>query len=249
MSVANSFHHQILACAALAMACTAPALAQGQTKDNTPDEPSYKLTVTSHRLSQSGDGVDVNLRHSSNFGTAWVGYFDANGLDAHQGRAGWEKSFGDTVRWLPSLQIASGGFVGGSLNVEAGKTWFVGAGLGRTNQLPYYNLNYDPNDAVTLSSGYRPGAGASYALSLTKDNRDNPDQQHLHATYRAPLEGGDRLTVDVLFKQGLVNGSPINKVGATITYDWPRFFVRVAFDPNANFSADDVVRISTGLRF
>ncbi len=232
------------AVAVLALTACAALHAQGNS-----EEPSFKLTVTSHQLGQSGDGVDINLRHSSRLGTAWLGYFDAYGLNAHQGRAGWELPFGETLRWLPSLQIASGGFVGGSLNVETGKTWFVGAGLGRTNQMPYYNLNYDPNDAYTLSGGYRVPSGPAYTLSLTKDNRDNPDQQHVHATYRTPLPGGDRLTVDILFKQGLVNGSAISRLGATLTYDWPKYFVRVAFDPNANFGADDVVRISTGMRF
>ena len=95
--------------------------------------PAFKLTIGSHRFSESGNGVDVNLRHTSVIGTAWLGYFDAVGLDAHQFRAGWDHSYGDEVRLSPSFQLASGGFVGGSINVETGKAWFVGAGYGRTN--------------------------------------------------------------------------------------------------------------------
>lgn len=212
-------------------------------------DPAFKLTLGSYRFSDSGNGIDANLRHASDIGTTWLGYFDASGMDAHQLRAGWDRSFGDAVRWSPSLQWASGGFFGGSINVETGKTWFVGAGYGRTNLAPYYNLNFDPNDAWTLSGGYRAPDGASYSLSYTRDDRENPDQQHLHAVYRASVNGSDRFTLDLLFKRGLVNGDSINRVGVTLTYDWPRFFVRLAFDPNTNFTSDDVIRTSIGTRF
>ena len=213
------------------------------------EDPSFKLTLTGHRFSESGNGADINLRRSSDWGTQWLGYFNASGLDAHQFRGGWEKSFGDTVRVLPSIQVASGGFVGGSIGVETGKTWFVGAGLGRTNLRPYYNLNFDPNDAWTLAAGYRVPGGTSYSVSLTRDNRENPDQQHFHAVYRTPINGQDRLTLDLLYKQGLVNGEGIRKLGATVTYDWPRYFVRLAYDPNTNFTSDSAVRVSLGTRF
>lgn len=217
--------------------------------DERGDDPAFKLTFGGQHFSESGNAVDVNLRHSSVLGTTWVGYFDSNGLDAHQLRGGWEHSFGDTVRLLPSIQIASGGFVGGSINVETGKTWFVGVGFGRTNLRPYFNLNYDPNDSWSLSGGYRAADGVSYALSYTRDDRENPDQQHFHAVYRTPINDSDRLTFDVLYKRGLVNGESISKVGATITYDWPRYFVRLAYDPNTNFTADNAVRVSIGSRF
>lgn len=229
-----------------ALILAGPGLAHA---DGANDDPSFKLTLTGHRFSESGNGADINLRHSSDWGTQWLGYFNASGLDAHQFRGGWERSFGDTVRVLPSIQVASGGFVGGSLSVETGKTWFVGAGLGRTNLRPYYNLNFDPNDAWSLGAGYRVPGGASYSVSLTRDNRENPDQQHFHAVYRTPINGQDRLTIDLLYKQGLVNGDGIRKLGATVTYDWPRYFVRLAYDPNTNFTADNVVRVSVGTRF
>ena len=212
-------------------------------------DPAFKLTIGSQRFSESGNGLDVNLRHTSTIGTTWLGYFDASALDAHQFRAGWDHTYGDAVRLSPSVQLASGGFVGGSINVETGKTWFVGAGYGRTNLLPYFNLNFDPNDAWTLTGGYRAPNGVSYALSYTRDDRLNPDQQHLHAVYRTPVNGADRFTLDVLYKHGLVNGESISRVGTTVTYDWPRFFVRLAFDPNTNFTQDDVIRTSIGTRF
>lgn len=217
--------------------------------DEPGEDPAYKLTIASHRFSENGNGLDVNVRHTSGLGTKWLGYFDSGGLDAHQFRGGWERSFGDSVRLLPSLQLASGGFAGGSLGVETGKTWFIGAGYGRTNQRPYYNLNFDPNDAWSLGGGYRSPQGEIYSLNYIRDDRDNPDQQHLHAVYRTPINGQDRLTVDLLYKQGLVNGEGISKLGLTLTYDWPRYFVRLAYDPNTNFTTDNVLRLSVGTRF
>ena len=213
------------------------------------DGPAYKLTVGEQYFSESGNGLDINLRRTAQGGNIWIGYFDSKGLDAHQLRGGWDHSYGEDVRWSPSLQLASGGFVGGSLNVETGKTWVVGAGYGRTNLQPYFNLNFDPNDSWSLSASYRPTDGVSYSINYTRDDRENPDQQHFHAVYRGPINGSDRLTVDILYKQGLVNGDSISKVGATVTYDWPRYFVRLAYDPNTNFTTDNVVRVSVGTRF
>jgi len=209
----------------------------------------FKLTATGFKFSENGSGVDVNLRHSSDFGNAWIGYFRASKLDAKQWRGGWDRSFGEAIRIQPSVQIASGGFIGGSINLEAGERWFAGVGLGRTNLRPYFNLNFDPNDAWSLVAGYRGENGQSYAASYVRDNRENPDQQHFHLTSRMPLDGKQRLTLDLLYKRGLVDGQRIAKAGGTVTYDWPRFFVRLAFDPNTNFTSDNVWRLSVGTRF
>lgn len=209
----------------------------------------FKFTLGAYKFSENGTGIDANLRHSSDYGNAWVGYFRAPKLDANQWRGGWDKTFGETVRIQPSVQVASGGFVGGSINIETGDSWFVGAGFGRTNLRPYFNLNFDPNDSWMLSGGYRAENGQSYAASYVRDNRENPDQRHFHLTSRTPLAGKERLTFDLLYKRGLVDGQRIAKVGGTVTYDWPRFFVRLAFDPNTNFTSDNVWRLSVGARF
>jgi hypothetical protein len=198
----------------------------------------FKFTAGIYQLSggglPSGPALDVNLRHSSDLGNVWVGWYRAPVLDVSQLRAGWDRTIEvGPVRVMPSLQWATGGFWGGSIAVETGETWFAGVGLGRTNLRPYANLNFDPNDAWMLSGGYR----------------ENPDQQHVHLVYRTPIEGGQRLTVDLLAKRGLVDGAPIRRLGASVAYDWPRTFVRVAWDPKVNFSAQNMLRLSAGLRF
>jgi hypothetical protein len=213
-----------------------------------PERP-FKLTLGLYDYSDDSRGTDVNLRHTSALGNAWIGYFRLKDQDVSQWRGGWDRSFGERFRVQPSLQVASGGFAGASLGFETGEPYFVGAGLGRTNLRPYYNLNFDPNDSWTLSAGHRDGDGRILAVLWVRDNRENPDQRHLHFTWRQPLAGGERLTLDALLKRGLVDGGTIRRTGFTITYDWPRFFVRVAFDPNSNFTSQDAWRYSMGTRF
>ena len=213
------------------------------------DADPFKLTVGAYHYSDGTDGVDTNLRHSSDFGNVWVGYYRGVDEGISQWRSGWDRSFGEAVRVAPSIQFASGGFVGGSIQVETGEPWFAAAGLGRTNLRPYVNLNFDPNDSYVLAAGRRSESGQLIMLQMVRDNRENPDQRHFHLLYRQPLEGRQRLTLDTLYKVGRVEGETIHRWGATVTYDWPRFFARVAFDPKTNFTPVDAWRFSVGTRF
>lgn len=214
----------------------------------------YKFTSSVYNFTggglPAGQGLDLNLRASGSYGHFWAGWFRSPFLEVHQSRAGWDQAYTvGTVRWMPSLQIASGGFVGGSLGFETGDHWFAGAGLGRTNLRSYVNLNFDPNDALMLSGGYRWSEKSSLTAQLIRDNRQNPDQQHIHLIYRTPIHQVDRLTLDLLSKRGLVDGSRIHRVGFSAGYDWPTYFVRLAWDPQTNFTAQNMLRLSLGARF
>lgn len=239
--------------AGLAIAAPWAACAQGVAADSAAPV-AYKLTTGLYSTSggglPAGQGLDVNLRATSGFGNAWLGWFRSPVQAITQSRAGWDNTFKlGPVRFMPSLQVASGGFVGGSAGAEVGDSWFVGAGVGRTNLRNYVNLNFDPNDAWMLSGGYRWAESASLALQVVRDNRLNPDQQHVHLVYRTPLADDQRLTLDLLAKQGLVAGVPVHRMGFSVGYDWPRYFVRVAWDPLVNFTQQDMLRLSVGTRF
>jgi hypothetical protein len=224
-----------------------PLLAQNS--DPATEKPANKLTLGAYHFAESGDAGDLNLRHSNDFGDTWLGYYHSSKRDEHQGRAGWDNSFDlGLLRLTPAAQIASRGYFNWSVGVEAGNDWFVGAGVGRTNLKPNWNLNFDPNDSWSLSAGWR-AAGQSFALLWVRDNRQNPDQRHLHAVFRQSLAQGQRATLDLLFKQGLVDGLPIRRTGASFTYDWPRFFGRLAYDPKVNFTNEDMWRLAVGMRF
>lgn len=228
------------------------ALAGGSAWSASEDEHPLKLTLGDYRFRGQGEarhGTDVNLRHSSAMGNVWLGVYTQDAGSQRQTRGGWDRFFdAGPLRVQGSLQAASGGFLGGSLYAEAGKDWYAGAGLGRTNLRPYINLNFDPNDAITLAAGRR-WQGQSLGLVLVADNRQNPDQRHLHLVWRASGDGGDRWTVDLLAKQGQVEGERIRRSGLSLTYDQPDWFVRAAWDPRVNFTTQDMLRLSAGARF
>lgn len=217
-------------------------------------DPPLKLSVGYYPVHggglPAGPGEDVNLRYTRGDAHYWVGYFRSAALGFSQPRAGWDSvySFGQ-LRLLPSVQIASGGFVGGSIAAETGTTWFGGGGLGRTNLRNYANLNFDPNDSITLYGGYRWSDADSMAVQLVRDNRLNPDQQNLHFIWRNELDNGERYTLDLLMKQGTVDDRFIRRAGLSANYEWPRWFAKLAFDPKVNFSTQNMVRVSTGVRF
>jgi hypothetical protein len=217
------------------------------------DGPAFKFTAGVYRFSGGGadtsDSLDLNLRHTSDFGNLWLGWFRWPHEHFSQARGGWDRTFDlGAVRVQPSVQLASGGFAGGSLYAETGDSWFAGAGIGRTNLKPYVNLNFDPNDAWTLAAGYRWAGSRSLAFTVVGDNRENPDQRHFHIQYRTPVDG-QRLVVDLLLKRGLVDNVLVHRAGLSVGYDWPRFFVRVAWDPKVNFTPQDMLRVQAGTRF
>lgn len=230
------------------------ACAQGATPEDAARPAPYKLMVGLYSVSggglPAGPGLDLNVRYSLGDGNVWLGWFRSPALGFSQLRGGWDHSFTlGPVRVLPSLQAASGGFLGGSVAIETGDSWFVGAGVGRTNLRNYANLNFDPNDSWTAYGGYRWADATSLQLQVVRDNRLNPDQQHVHLIWRRALSGGHRITVDLLAKQGTVEGQFIRRAGLSVGYDWPLWFVRVAWDPKVNFTPQDMVRMSVGRRF
>ena len=227
--------------------------AAAQAMEAEPSRP-YKLTTGLYQYSgadsQNGQAIDINLRHSSAAGNVWLGHYVSWAHQLTQERIGWDRSFPiGPVRLMPSLQLATGDAWNGSLGVETGDDWFVGAGLGRTNLRETVNLNFDPNDSYSVSGGYRWHESASLSFLLVRDNRLHPDQQHLHLIYRTPLPNAHRLTVDLLLKSGLVEDEHIERTGLSLAYDWPRWFVRVSYDPKANFTPQDLWRLAAGTRF
>ena len=212
----------------------------------------FKLTVGQYRYGGNFGGQDANLRYRSGDSSAWVGaYRDRE--SGEQARAGvdtsWQPIAGSTLALQPSLQWASGGFWGGSFSVELGEPWFVQVGIGRTNTRPYFNLNFDPNDALSLAAGYRDDSGRTFYLMTIRDDRLGTRQQHTHAVARWPVGDGERATVDVLRKTGIGDSGPVAGWGVTLGYDWPRWFARLAHEPYQNFSAVTATRLSLGLRF
>jgi len=146
------------------------------------------------------------------------------------------------------FQLASRGFVGGSVNVQMGGPWYAVVGLGRTDARPYFNLNFDPNDAVTLGVGHQSDTSASYTVFVVADNRFHTQQRDWHANVKIPV-GNTHGTFDLLRKSGLSDVGYIKAWGFSANWDWPGWFARVAYDPYQNFSAQNAWRLAGGVRF
>lgn len=210
----------------------------------------YKLTL-SHYSTQSLRANDVNLRVRQTNQTGWLGYYKEEPSGFEQLRGGYERTdhllFADIDT---SLQAASHGFLGGSITASIGTTFFGLIGYGCTNLKPYTNLNFDPNDAITLGVGWKREDGASVTWFVVRDDRVVPGQQNFHWLMRSPLPHQQRVTLDLFLKNGPADpGQSIRGIGTAITYDWSHVFMRLAYDPKVNFTQESMTRLSLGMRF
>jgi hypothetical protein len=212
----------------------------------------YKLTPSYYRTSQQPDAYDVNLRANLSAHTAWIGYY-RRASEFSQLRLGYEDTIPIPFGHLtPSLQYATRGFIGGSLNAEIGERWFALVGFGRTNLKDYFNLNFDPNDAVLLGFGTRALPKTVLSVFQIRDDRLRTGQRVVHVVARVKPDERTRWTFDAFHKEGRASADDevtVRGTGISVTYDYDRYFIRVASDPHVNFTADHMVRVSVGLHF
>jgi hypothetical protein len=213
-------------------------------------DPHYKLSVGNYRYSDGYDGQDVNLRWRGDDRSVWLGTY-RDRLFGSQSRAGFDSTIalGGSAILQPSLQAASRGFVGGSVSLQLGHPWFALVGWGRTNLKPYFNLNFDPNDAITAGAGWHGEQGRTVSLIVVADDRLHTGQKDWHLYGHWPASDDRRVTLDLLRKTGQGDGGPVHAWGLGVTVDFPAWFVRLARDPKQNFSTQDATRLTAGLRF
>jgi len=226
------------------------AASQAHAGDAEPDAIAWKFTASSYRSSDSNNAVDFNLRGNRGPHTGWIGYYrDDNG--ARQARAGYERHVDmPWLRTVLSAQVASRGFFGGSITSEVGGDNYLLVGWGRTNLREYFNLNFDPNDAITLGIGTHAIADTDLSLFQIRDDRLHTGQRVTHAMLRRSFDDKQRITVDLSRKRGLdSDGMFITGSSWTVTYDRGAYFARLAHDPYAGFSPATQTRISAGMRF
>ena len=216
----------------------------------------YKLTVGNYRLAGEANALDVNLRAAHGDQTGWLGWYQqASGRSGsprlRQARAGFEQTLdGDTVKTVVSATAASGGYLGLGFTSEIGGDAGYGiAGFSRTNLRNYVNLNFDPNDAITLGLGSRAIPGLPIAVFQVRDDRLGTQQANTHLLVRYQVSAQLRWTVDLADKRGLLdNGDHSHQTALSLTLDHPPWFARLAVDPRVNFTPLNMVRLSYGLR-
>lgn len=211
----------------------------------------FKLTPSFYTTQHETNAVDVNLRGNLDNHTTWVGQY-VRGNAYQQTRWGYE--YAANFSWgqmVPSLQLATKGFAGASVNFQIGGSTYLITGLGRTNLKDYYNLTFDPNDSYVIGLGTKLIKNHSLNVFTVKDNRLNTGQTMTHGNWRWQITGTQRLVIDVSHKSGrLTADSPFLKGNAiAISYDQGPHFIKWAKEQKVNFSDHDQQRISAGIRF
>lgn len=211
----------------------------------------FKLTPSHYVTSNARDATDLNLRTNHGPHALRIGHYRRGG-EFEQTRAGYERTialpFGQLI---PSLQVASHGFAGGSLNAQIGDTRYALLGVGRTNRRDYYNLNFDPNDSIVYGVGTRLIPGSTIALFTVRDDRLRTGQVVTHLVRRLTPDDRQRWTLDLSSKHGRASADaePVSGKAVSLTYEHGDVFVRLARDRKVNFTAEDQTRVSIGLRF
>jgi len=223
----------------------------GEDGDAAADAWAFKLTPSYYVTRHQADATDLNLRANTGPHALWVGAYRRSSA-FEQTRGGYEYTaqlpFGQVV---PSLQVATHGFAGASVNAQIGDQVYGILGLGRTNTRDYYNLNFDPNDSVVYGLGTRLLPRSNLSLYTVKDNRLHTGQMITHLVWRFVPAERRRWTVDLSTKHGRTSADGDSVVGAALalTVDYGDVFLRLARERKVNFTADDQTRLSLGLRF
>jgi len=235
-----------------------PALAAGPgTEEAEPpsreQQIAWKLTPTYESSTREAPAWDFNLRGNTETQTGWVGYYRRQ-EEFQQLRLGYERPVDlSPVRFVPTLQYATRGFLGASINGEIGERYFAIAGWSRTNLKENFSITFDPNESVTFGVGTRWPDSTALSLFQIRDNRLNTGQRVTHLIARMRPTPGTRIVLDVFHKQGRPDADPASEqlrgTGLTVTYDFDRYFIRVASDPFVNFTDSHMVRMALGIRF
>ena len=227
------------------------AIAQEASVTDAEPQWSFKLTPSLYAAKNETTAADVNVRGNFGSHTTWIGQY-VRGSEYQQTRWGYE--YNANFAWgqmVPSLQVASKGFVGASLNFQIGGSTYLITGLGRTNLKDYYNLTFDPNDSYVIGFGSKLIQNHVFNLFAVKDNRLHTGQVVTHGVWRWQLNDAERLVVDLSHKSGrLEQDAPLlSGHGISISYDFGNHFVKLAREQKVNFTDQDQTRISAGIRF
>ena len=217
----------------------------------------WKATFANYRDSVSQSNArDINLRGNTQDTRFWLGYYQDPSVFT-QSRAGVERatSLGSYGQLISSVQMASRGFVGGSITWDGKQEGVQGLspllGWGRTNVKPYYNLNFDPNDSVLWGGTYSQRALGQISLYQIFDDRLKTGQRVTHLVWRGKGMGGLGLTVDMFERSGAsdVGEVVVKGNGLAVTAELHDYFVRFAYDQKANFTEANITRMAVGFRF
>ena len=194
---------------------------------------------------------DLNLRHQWGPLTAWIaGFDDPNGskLIRVGAQYDYKKAW---FHFVPTLEVATTRAVSGSLYSELGSGDTIAiVGVSRTNLKSFFDLFWDPSDAVQLGFGHKISSYDRIQAYSIFDVRLHTEQQNTHVVWRHKLNPNNGITFDGVLKTGHEDsGKFIHTVGIGAYYDRPKWFWKLYYDPHVNFSSHTMVRTGIGLKF
>ena len=223
-----------------------------ETRDPIERSDEFKSKLTFSVYFTNGDRLyDLNLRHQFGPLTAWIaGFADPNGTKLI--RVGAQYDYKKAwFHFVPTIEVATTKAVSGSLYSElgSGKTFAI-AGVSRTNLKSFFDLFWDPSDAVQLGVGHKISSYDRIQAYSIIDVRLHTEQQNTHVVYRHKLNANNGITFDGVFKSGHDDsGRFIRTAGIGVYYDRPKWFWKVYYDPHVNFTSNTMVRTGIGLKF
>jgi hypothetical protein len=213
------------------------------------DEFKSKLTFGVY-FTPNTQAYDLNLRHQFGPVTAWIaGYRDTGGdqLIRVGGQYDYHKSW---FHFVPTGEIETTKGASLSLYSELGRKTIAIIGYSRTNLKTFFDLFWDPGDAVQLGLGHRLSSYDRIQAYTIFDVRLHTGQENTHVVWRHKLNRSNGITLDAVFKSGhLDSGKYIRTAGIGAYYDRPKWFWKIYFDPHVNYTKNTMVRTGIGLKF
>src|SRR5437588_1997930 len=223
-----------------------------ETRDPIERSDEFKSKLTFSVYFTNGDRLyDLNLRHQFGPLTAWIaGFAQPNGTKLI--RVGAQYDYKKAwFHFVPTIEVATTKAVSGSLYSELGSGNTIAiVGVSRTNLKSFFDLFWDPSDALQLGVGHKLSSYDRLQAYSIIDVRLHTGQQNTHVVYRHKLNANNGITFDAVFKSGHEDsGRFIRTVGIGTYYDRPKWFWKVYYDPHVNFTSHTMVRTGIGLKF
>ena len=194
---------------------------------------------------------DLNLRHQFGQWTAWIaGFYDPQNNKLLRVGAQYDYKNG-WLHLVPTLEVSTTRAMSGSLYSElgSGKTYAI-AGIARTNLRPFFDLFWDPGDAVQLGIGHKISNYDRIQGYTIFDVRLHTEQQNTHVLWRHKLNANNGITFDAVFKSGHGDSGKFIRAGSIgVYYDREKWFWKLYYDPHVNFTDHTMVRTGIGLKF
>lgn len=156
-----------------------------------------------------------------------------------------------SVRVKPSLlSNHSGRISGAGLWLGKDETWRLAVGARRQPYRSGLGFAPDSGEKSLVTASYLWSSQQSLSLQWVRQGSTELGQRTVHLVYGTAMPGNQTLKLGVSAISGWEPaGGSQQRIGLSVGYDWPRYFVKLAYDPQVNFTAKDQVRVSLGTRF